>query len=114
MSTTDLVYVGFLHRVAALDRLTGRIVWQWEAANGRGYLTLLLDRGVLIVSSNGYMYGLDAASGRELWYNPMKGFGSGVASLASANGSAQNVAGNAAASAAAAHAVATQPGSVGS
>ena len=108
MNTADLVYVGFLNRVAALERQTGRIVWEWEATKGRSYLTLLLDRGVLVVSVDGYMYGLEASTGREMWFNPMKGFGTGVASLASTNGTAQNVAASAAASAAQAH-VATQP-----
>ncbi len=97
MSTADLVFVGFLRRVAALERNTGQIVWQWEADKGRCYQTLLLDQGMLIVSVDGYMYGLEASTGRQLWFNEMKGFGSGVASLASVNGSAQNVAASASA-----------------
>lgn len=90
MRTTDLVYVGFRKKVAALNRQTGEIVWHWEAAKGSSYLTLLVDRDLLIVSVDGYTYGLDAATGREEWFNPMKGFGIGVASLASVSGSAQN------------------------
>ena len=92
MNTPELVYVGFLCRVAALNRGTGEIVWQWEAPQGRTYLTLLLDRDLLIVSVDGYMYGLLAATGQQLWSNPMKGFKFGVASIASASGSVQNVA----------------------
>ncbi|MDZ4286850.1 MAG: PQQ-binding-like beta-propeller repeat protein [Prosthecobacter sp.] len=97
MKTTDLVFVGFRSRVAALHRGTGEIVWEWEAAKGSSYLTLLVDRDLVIVSVDGYMYGLAAATGRELWFNPMKGFGTGVASLASASGSAQNTQAHAAA-----------------
>ena len=48
--------------------------------------TLLLDGGMLIVSVNGFMYGLDALTGREIWQNEMEGFGYGVASLVSVNG----------------------------
>ena len=106
MNTTDLVYVGFHKRVAALNRRTGEMVWQWQAAKGMSYLTLLVDRDTVIVSVDGYMYGLEASSGRELWFNPMKGFGTGVASIASVNGAAQNLAANAAVSAA--HAAAVQ------
>lgn len=45
---------------------------------------------MLIVSVDGYMYGLDAATGDERWHNPMKGFGNGVAALVSMNGMSSN------------------------
>ncbi len=97
MDAADFVYVGFKNRVAALHRLTGEILWQWEAAKGCSYVTLLLDRDVLIVSVDGYMYGLEACSGIQLWFNKMAGFGMGVASIASVYGSSQNQIANAAA-----------------
>jgi hypothetical protein len=56
---------------------------------------------VLIVVVDGYMYGLKSLTGEPLWLNEMAGFGAGVTSLASLNGSAQNP--NAAAASAAAH-----------
>ena len=90
MNTSDLVFVGFNRRVAALHRESGEIVWEWQAPTGTCYVSLLLDGGILIVSVNGYMYGLDAATGVELWYNPMKGFGTGVAALVSMNGMSSN------------------------
>ncbi len=95
MKLSDLVFTGFNKRVAALDRQTGKVVWQWKAYHN-GYVTLLLDGEMLLVSVNGYMYGLDALTGREIWQNEMEGFGYGVASLVSQNGmtgaSLQNVA----------------------
>ncbi|MDB6138084.1 MAG: hypothetical protein JWO94_1156, partial [Verrucomicrobiaceae bacterium] len=97
MNNADLVYVGFLSRVAALNRKTGEILWEWQAQEGRSYLTLLLDRDLLIVSVDGYMYGLEAATGRERWFNPMTGYNTGVASLASMSGSVQNPAAHASA-----------------
>lgn len=96
MQVTDLVYVGLLSRVAALDRQTGEIIWQWQAAKGSSYLTLLVDRDLVIVSVDGYTYGLDAATGRERWFNPMKGFKTGVASIATAHSSTPNTAAHAA------------------
>ena len=90
MNINDLVFTGFNRRVAALNRSTGEIVWQWQASNGVAYVSLLLDGGTLIVSVNGYMYGLDAATGNQLWYNPMTGFGTGVTALVSANGISSN------------------------
>ena len=88
MNLSDLVFTGFNKRVAALDRNTGAIVWQWKAPSGTSYTSLLLDGDRLIVSVQGYMYALDAATGRELWANEMAGYGFGVASLASVRGGA--------------------------
>ena len=86
MNLNDLVFTGFNKRVAALNRNTGAIVWQWSAPSGSTYTSLLLDGDRLIVSVHGYMYALDAASGQQLWANEMSGFGYGVASLVSVRG----------------------------
>ncbi len=87
MNLADLVFSGFNRRVAALHRRTGQIVWQWRAPKGSVYVSLLLEPGVLVVSVDGYMYGLNPLTGGQLWYNPMDGFGTGVTSLVSVNGS---------------------------
>lgn len=86
MNIAELVFTGFNRRVAALHRHTGEIVWQWRAGSGSRYVSLLLEPGLLVVSVDGYMYGLDPLTGAQLWFNPMEGFGSGVTSLVSANG----------------------------
>ena len=88
MNLDDLVFTGFNNRIAALDRDTGDIVWHWTAPSGSTYTSLLLDGDRLIACVHGYMYALDAATGRQLWANEMKGFGYGVASLASVRGGA--------------------------
>ncbi len=87
MDISDLVFTAFNKRVAALHRDTGEIVWQWTAPSGETYASLLLDGDRLIVCVHGYMYALAAGTGRELWANEMRGFGYGVASLASVRGS---------------------------
>ena len=102
MNLSDLIFTGFNRRVAALDKRTGEIVWEQKLPKGQQYVTLLLDGGVLIVAVDGYMYGLDALTGEQLWFNEMSGFGTGITSLASLNGSAPNLAAAAAATAAAA------------
>lgn len=84
--TNNLVYVGFNSRVAALDRDTGQIAWEWKAPNGRGYVSMLLvDERRLIVSVIGYTYSLDALTGEQQWFNGLPGFGSGVASIVALN-----------------------------
>ncbi|MGD9722167.1 MAG: PQQ-binding-like beta-propeller repeat protein [Pirellulales bacterium] len=82
--TGGLVFVGFNARVAALDRETGELVWQWKCPRGSGIAALLLDGDRLIASLQGYTYCLDAASGQLIWNNPLKGMGIGTACLASA------------------------------
>ena len=79
----SIVFVGFNHRVAALDVATGDIVWEWQAPkDSGGYVTLLLtaDRQ-LVASVDGYIYRLDPGTGEALWMNEMSGFGTGVTSM---------------------------------
>ncbi|MES2595473.1 MAG: PQQ-binding-like beta-propeller repeat protein [Verrucomicrobiota bacterium] len=90
MGISDLIFTGFNKRVAALDRHTGQIVWEWTAHSGSSYTSLLLDDDRLIVSVHGYMYALDALTGRQLWFNKMSGFRCGVASLTSVKGSSSH------------------------
>lgn len=83
----QLVFVGFNSRVIALDQNTGQIAWHWVAAKGSGYVSLLLnDDQHLIVSVQGYTYCLDPATGKEMWFNELKGQGTGVASIAGFGG----------------------------
>lgn len=87
MDLEELVFVGFNSRVAALDKRTGKLAWSWRAPK-TGYVTVLYEAGVLLVAVNGYMYGLDPATGALRWSNEMKGFGFGVTSLATVTQSA--------------------------
>ncbi len=88
MKLQDLIFVGLNARVAALDRSTGEIIWEWRAPKPpTGYVTLLVDRDLLIASVSGYTYGLDAKTGEQLWFNELKGYGVGVTSIATAGGS---------------------------
>ena len=90
MTLSDLIFVGFNKRVAAMDRHTGQVIWDWKAPKGSMYVTLLLDGDQLIVSVNGYMYALRAMTGVQLWMNTMSGFGSGVTCLTSERGSSSS------------------------
>lgn len=86
MKTQDMVFIGVNARVAALDRDTGEMVWEWRSPKGGGYVNLLVDRKLLIVAVNGYVYGLEAKTGDQLWFNELKGYGVGVTSIATVDG----------------------------
>lgn len=83
----DMVYIALNRRVIALDRYSGETVWVWRAPYTCKFVSLLLDGDRLIVSCNGYIYCLDPLFGQEAWNNPLTGFGTGIASLASIHGS---------------------------
>ena len=85
-SIEDLIFVGFNRRVVALDRIDGQIVWDWKAAEGTGYPSVLLDGDRLIVGVGGYIYCLDPLYGQEVWSNPLKGKGTGITSVVSVRG----------------------------
>ncbi len=82
----QLIFLGFRSQVVALNRETGAIVWKWKSRKGSGYVTVLLDGDRIIASVMGYTYCLDAATGRELWFNALDGMGMGVVSMASVRG----------------------------
>ena len=83
----QVVFIGFNNRVVALDQSTGQLVWDWKCPTGSGYVSLLLtDDRHLIVSVSGYTYCLDPTTGQQMWFNELKGYGTGVASLASWGG----------------------------
>jgi outer membrane protein assembly factor BamB len=88
MHLHQLLFLALNGRVAALDRDSGEIIWEWVAKDPDkhravgGYMTLLVDQGQLFVSANGYTYRLDPLTGAELWANPLRGWGLGPAALA--------------------------------
>ena len=78
----DMVFLGFNKRVAAPDKRTGELIWDWKAPKGWSYVSLLLvDDETLIASVDGYTYGLDPATGHQHWRNDLPGFGTGVVSI---------------------------------
>lgn len=89
MQIEETVFIAFNSRVGCLDQRTGEIIWSWKTPKGHGYVSVLLDGNRLFVSVQGYTYALDARTGAQLWHNPMKGFGLGVATLASVHGTSQ-------------------------
>jgi outer membrane protein assembly factor BamB len=76
-STPELLYVASGKTVAALDRFTGRPVWQVKLPRLLGgNISLLLPQGAeLYVGRGGYVYCMDRFSGRVLWERGLTGSG---------------------------------------
>ena len=91
MRIDQLIFVGLRGYVIALDRDTGGVVWDNSELNS-GPVSLLLDGDCLLVSTNGYIYCLDPLTGRVLWNNPLRGYGIGIAHLASVRGQSSQTA----------------------
>jgi outer membrane protein assembly factor BamB len=82
LTTDDLLFVSFMDKVIAVDRVDGSIVWKWKATKSTGLVVMLPSGDRLFVSINGYTWALDPTNGAELWFQPFKGEGVGVAMLA--------------------------------
>ena len=67
------VYVGLKGSVLALERESGRILWQRELA-GSSFVNLIEEGNHIFALSQGEAYCLDAGTGALLWHNPLKGF----------------------------------------
>ena len=81
MKTSDLVFVGIKGSVVALNCATGQQEWATHL-KGRDFVNILLESDLLLASCNGEIFCLDPLSGNALWHNPLKGFGTGLATLA--------------------------------
>lgn len=89
LTIDDLLFVGFNRRVVALSKKSGETIWQWKAPHGTGFVTLLVEDDTLFASVQGYTYALDPANGEQVWYNPLKGLGTGATMLATTRSSSQ-------------------------
>jgi outer membrane protein assembly factor BamB len=81
MKTSDLIFVGIKGSVVALDRASGAQVWATHL-KGSGFVSVVLDGEKILAVCCGEMFCLDPRTGQGLWHNPLKGFGYGLASIA--------------------------------
>jgi len=84
MKTSELVFVGIGKSVVALNRSTGEQVWV-ARLKGQDFVNVLLDGGRVFATSCGEIFCLDPLTGSVLWHNPLKGFGIGLAVIATEN-----------------------------
>ena len=81
MRIASLVFIGIKGTVVALDRATGQRVWATHL-KGSDFVNVVLEDGALLASCYGEIFCLDPLTGDALWHNPLKGFGTGLATIA--------------------------------
>jgi outer membrane protein assembly factor BamB len=91
MKTAQLVFIGIKGSVVALNRATGEQVWATHL-KGSDFVNVVLQNGAVLASCRGEVFCLDPLTGIGMWHNPLKGFGTGLATMAAEPG---NGAGNA-------------------
>jgi outer membrane protein assembly factor BamB len=84
MNTSDLVYIGIHGSVVALDRASGDIVWSNHLRSSE-FVNVLVDGDRVFATTYGEAFCLDAHSGQTVWHNRLKGFGLGLATIATAD-----------------------------
>jgi len=81
MKTSELVFVGIKGSVVALDRATGHQVWA-AALKRYDFVNVVQQNGAILAACHGEVFCLDPLSGKIRWHNPLKGFGTGLATIA--------------------------------
>ena len=81
MKTSNLVFIGIKGSVLALDRATGQQVWATHL-KGSDFVNVVLEDRAMLASCCGEIFCLDPLTGDALWHNPLKGFGRGLATIA--------------------------------
>ena len=81
MRTLDCVFVGIKGSVVALNRATGQQVWAMSL-KGSSFVNVVVEDGAILASTQGEIFCLDPLTGTVVWHNPLKGFGLGLASIA--------------------------------
>jgi outer membrane protein assembly factor BamB len=81
MKTSELVFIGIKGSVVALNRATGQQVWATHL-KGSDFVHVVLQDGALLASCRGEIFCLDPLTGVGMWHTPLKGFGMGLATIA--------------------------------
>ena len=81
MKTLELVFVGIKGSVVALNRATGEQVWAKRLVSS-DFVNVVVEDERIFVTTNGEIYCLDSVKGDVLWRNKLKGYGIGLATIA--------------------------------
>jgi outer membrane protein assembly factor BamB len=78
---SSAIFIGIRGAVLAIDRATGKTLWQSEL-KGTEFVSVTVQDADLFAASRGRVYRLDPASGDVVWCNELPGLGWGIVSLA--------------------------------
>jgi outer membrane protein assembly factor BamB len=81
MKTAPLSFIGIRGSVVALNRATGQQLWATHL-KGSDFVNVILQDGAVLASCYGEIFCLDPLTGTAMWHNPLKGFGTGLATIA--------------------------------
>src|SRR5215467_817170 len=83
MKVSEMILTGIKGSVIALDRATGKQVWV-ARLKSYDFVAVIVDEGKVYAACSGEVFCLDPETGAILWHNGLKGFGTGIVSLATA------------------------------
>ncbi len=81
MQNAQLVFIGIKGSVVALNRATGQQVWATHL-KGWDFVNVVVQDGAVLASCCGEIFRLDPLTGVGMWHNPLRGFGTGLATIA--------------------------------
>ena len=81
MKTAQLVFIGIKGSIVALNRATGEQVWATRL-KGSDFVNVVLQDGAVLATTSGEVFCLHPLTGILMWHNPLKGFGTGLATIA--------------------------------
>jgi outer membrane protein assembly factor BamB len=91
----SLVYVGIKHHVLAFDRKSGAAVWTTalpaKYKSSSSFVHVVRDTAGLFATFAGELFALDPKSGKLLWQEPLKGYGTGLVTIATDLGGSTEV-----------------------
>lgn len=90
MKNSDLVFIGIKGSVVALNRATGEQVWSIHL-KGSDFVNVVVESGQVFATCSGEVFCLDPLSGTGLWHNPLRGMGTGLATIATSDGIRDNL-----------------------
>ena len=81
MKTAQLIFIGIKGSVVALNRAMGQQLWATRL-KGSDFVNVVLQDGAVLASCCGEIFCLDPLTGIMMWHNPLKGFGTVLATIA--------------------------------